>query len=128
MNDVVCPGVIVSASDSSFIARVGVVPFQQELLDVFVAQIKPSPQFLPRVAGQGLYRPISNPCEILVLEIKPGTGMERLEGAFHHCSVEFNHTALEYRTRWAMSSTDYTKPICFTAPSYILGPLISMGL
>ncbi|KAI6764093.1 hypothetical protein HG530_007882 [Fusarium avenaceum] len=116
-------------SDSSFIARVGVVPFQQERLDAMIAQIKhkPSPQHLPRVASQGLCKLMSNPYEIRVLEIKPGTGMEKLEGALHHCSVEFNHPALKYRTRWAMSNTDYTKPVCFTALSYTWGPPVFNG-
>jgi hypothetical protein len=117
------------ASDSSFIARSGVVPYKQEILDAFVAQIKhqPSPQCLPRVAGQGLYNPISNPYGIRVLEIKPGMGMEKLEGTLHYCSVEFNHKALEYSPRWAMSSSDYTKPVFFTALSYTWGPPVFDG-
>jgi hypothetical protein len=111
------------AHDNSFIVRAGVTLYPQNVLDAFVVQIKsraPS-QALPSTASRRLYEPITNPFGIRVLEIKPGTGTEKLEAALHHCTVEFNHTTLGYEPRWAMSSTDYTRPVFFTTLSYAWG-------
>ncbi|KAH7184642.1 heterokaryon incompatibility protein-domain-containing protein [Fusarium flagelliforme] len=108
--------------DSSFIARPGTGSYPQERLDAFIADIQASPSCLPRAPSQGLYKPITNPYEIRVLEIKPGIGTERLEAALHYCTVEFDHLALNCLPKWAISSTDYSKPVFFTALSYTWGP------
>ncbi|RGP71736.1 heterokaryon incompatibility [Fusarium longipes] len=106
--------------DDSFIVRAGVTPYPQEMLDTFVVHIKSKapPRALPRTVSRQLYEPITNPFEIRVLEIKPGIGTEKIKAALHHCTVEFDHKVFDLGPKWAISSTDYTKPVFFTALSY----------
>lgn len=77
----------------------------------------------------GLYRPIVDPCEIRVLEIKSGAYSEKLRGSLHHCSVEYEHETVvnkaryseTYPTRYALSMDDLTTPVWYTALSYTWG-------
>ncbi|RBR13500.1 uncharacterized protein FIESC28_08128 [Fusarium coffeatum] len=111
-----------TAHDSSFIARPGTNSYPQERLDAFIAEIQASPSGVPRAPSQGLYKPITNPYEIRVLEIKSGIGAETLRGSLHYCTVEFDPPDLKYKAKWAISSADYSEPVFFTALSYTWGP------
>ncbi|KAF6804516.1 heterokaryon incompatibility protein [Colletotrichum plurivorum] len=88
-----------------------------------------------------LYKSITDPYEIRVLEIKPGEGDERLEGSLHHSSVEFESTdkmitkrpgrfgaAIFYTTREALAMNDLTTPISYTALSYTWGEPVYEGI
>ncbi|TVY17500.1 Heterokaryon incompatibility protein 6, OR allele [Lachnellula arida] len=74
-----------------------------------------------------LYRPIVDPHEIRVLEIKSGAYSEKLRGSLHHCSVEYeNETVVNafvgtVPTRYALSMDDLTTPVWYTALSYTWG-------
>lgn len=98
----------------------------------------------PRAPGP--YRSITAPCEIRVLEIKPGTGSETVRCALHHCSVEFQGSSMQappdsdnagphasYPARFATSMTAPTQLIWYTALSYrwgdpkLLGSPVEIG-
>lgn len=74
------------------------------------------------VGQAGLYRPITAPFEIRVLHLMPGTGIERLRGALHHCSLEFT-ASTDYITKHAtcLKNPDKPEPIWYTALSYTWG-------
>lgn len=76
--------------------------------------------FLTRgdVRESKLYQPIIDKYEIRVLEIKPGKTSDQLKGALYHCSVEFN---VENPQRHALSMSDLTIPVSYTAISYTWG-------
>lgn len=91
-----------------------------------------------------LYRPLDDPYEIRVLELKPGVKGEPLEGSLHHCSLEFEHeerpvldkdgdilsrTLTEkLQTHYALSMDDPTKPVLYTALSYTWGAQVFEGV
>lgn len=97
-----------------------------------------------RINDKGrLYKPLVYPCEIRLLEIKPGTNDEKLQGSLHHCLIEFDsdesvtegenlvpdtrRPALNYRPMYALSMGDLTTPVTYTALSYAWGPQIFEG-
>ncbi|KAK0668877.1 HET-domain-containing protein [Cercophora samala] len=86
-----------------------------------------------------LYRPIVDPYEIRVLEIKPGSNDDLICCALHHCSLEFkepprkltrNLELLESgpatvpQTKFGLLMNDLTVPIWYTALSYTWGPAV----
>ncbi|KAF0319297.1 heterokaryon incompatibility protein [Colletotrichum asianum] len=80
----------------------------------------------PRDDGQQkLYRPIVDPYEIRVLEVKPGAKGDKLRGSLHHCSVEYvdpePYNQSFIRVRYALSMEDLVTPISYTALSYTWG-------
>lgn len=70
--------------------------------------------------GSKLYRPITDIYEIRVLEIKPGKPSDQLNGALHHCSVEFRLTD-DAPLSFALSMNDLSIPVFYTALSYTWG-------
>lgn len=68
------------------------------------------------------YRPIIDPYEIRVLEVKPGATGDKLRGSLHHCSVEYvdpePYNQSFIRVRYALSMDDLVTPISYTALSY----------
>ncbi|KAI8219465.1 Heterokaryon incompatibility protein 6, OR allele [Colletotrichum sp. SAR 10_86] len=80
----------------------------------------------PRDDGQQKpYRPIVDPYEIRVLEVKPGAKGDKLRGSLHHCSVEYvdpePYNQSFIRVRYALSMEDLVTPISYTALSYTWG-------
>lgn len=71
------------------------------------------------------YRPIIDPYEIRVLEVKPGATGDKLRGSLHHCSVEYvdpePYNQSFIRVRYALSMDDLVTPISYTALSYTWG-------
>ncbi|QBZ58695.1 hypothetical protein PoMZ_03653 [Pyricularia oryzae] len=66
------------------------------------------------------YKPLTNPYEIRVLELEPGSPKDHLKCKLHHCTIEFEHTGTTY-TQFALSTDNLTKPIWYTALSYRWG-------
>ncbi|KAI8317499.1 Heterokaryon incompatibility protein 6, OR allele [Colletotrichum sp. SAR11_240] len=80
----------------------------------------------PRDDGRGkLCKPIIDPYEIRVLEVKPGAKGDKLRGSLHHCSVEYvdpePYNQSFIRVRYALSMEDLVTPISYTALSYTWG-------
>ncbi|EQB47438.1 heterokaryon incompatibility protein [Colletotrichum gloeosporioides Cg-14] len=80
----------------------------------------------PRDDGRNrLYRPIVDPYEIRVLEVKPGAKGDKLRGSLHHCSVEYvdpePYNQSFIRVRYALSMDNLVTPISYTALSYTWG-------
>ncbi|RSM07156.1 hypothetical protein CDV31_008708 [Fusarium ambrosium] len=71
---------------------------------------------------KALYEPIQGDYETRILEIKPGSGSETLQGALHHCWLDGDRLALDYARQWGVSTSDFTTPVCYTALSYTWGP------
>ncbi|KAK1850935.1 heterokaryon incompatibility protein [Colletotrichum chrysophilum] len=71
------------------------------------------------------YKPIVDPYEIRVLEVKPGAKGDKLRGSLHHCSVEYvdpePYNQSFIRVRYALSMDDLVTPISYTALSYTWG-------
>ncbi|KUI54178.1 Heterokaryon incompatibility protein 6, OR allele [Cytospora mali] len=96
-------------------------------------QIRTSSLSYNRIDQTGIYRPITNPFEIRVLHLKPGKGTEKLQGALHHCSIEFTYEARaliptsttgptqQPITSHATSLEDPSQLIWYTALSYTWG-------
>ncbi|KAL0929863.1 heterokaryon incompatibility protein [Colletotrichum truncatum] len=79
-----------------------------------------------------LYKPIIDPYEMRVLEVKAGSKDEELKGSLHHCSVEYKDPGPKTRgwytdTIYALSMDDLTVPVTYTALSYTWGPPVFEG-
>ncbi|OJD35303.1 heterokaryon incompatibility protein [Diplodia corticola] len=79
---------------------------------------------------EGAYNPIIDRHEIRILELLPGHFSDKLKGALHHCSVEFEfdvesderpYDVRYFRTRHGLSMEDLTQPVWYTALSYTWG-------
>ncbi|TLD15991.1 uncharacterized protein PgNI_01900 [Pyricularia grisea] len=70
--------------------------------------------------AQNQYKPLTNPYEIRVLELEPGSPKDGLKCKLHHCTIEFEHKGKPY-SQFALSTDDLTKPIWYTALSYRWG-------
>ncbi|KAI0852756.1 heterokaryon incompatibility protein-domain-containing protein [Daldinia vernicosa] len=80
-----------------------------------------------------LYRPLIDPYEIRVLELKPGIGNDRLYGTLHHCSIEYGLDIPDTPTKLLRGGyTEWTRtkfaltmnlrePVWYTALSYTWG-------
>lgn len=92
----------------------------------------------PRNDSPGtLYRPIFDPYEIRVLEIKPGSNDDSICCTLHHCSLECRESHREVtpkselmksahvtvpQNKFGLLMDDLVKPIWYTALSYTWGP------
>lgn len=72
-----------------------------------------------------LYHSITDPYEIRVLELMPGSGDEPLRGSLHYCSIAFQvigNVTKDRNARFLLSSEDLNQPVWYTALSYTWGP------
>ncbi|KAK4151278.1 HET-domain-containing protein [Chaetomidium leptoderma] len=77
------------------------------------------------MAGEksGIYKALTDPYEIRVVELQPGVGDELLRCRLVHCSF----IVFRAHCRYALSMQDLTKPVWYTALSYTWGPPVFEG-
>ncbi|KAI1840931.1 hypothetical protein JX266_012867 [Neoarthrinium moseri] len=94
----------------------------------------------PEDGASKLYRPILDPYEFRLLELKPGGHNDALQGSLHHCSLELvaiesENNPITWRTpdeerytwKFALPVNNLTAPMQYTALSYSWGPPVFEG-